>query len=135
MAAWLYFAVPATAVFIAYSVHLNRTNKRTLESQRAQFRNRPPLDPESWFAREFGGLGVSKERVEAILQPVATTMGCSVTQLLSSDSFEGNLRWRGRTFLGIDDDNPWDDFVEQSLPSLCGSEEKLSSVIAGLQEN
>lgn len=130
-----YLAIPVVLGVLAYSVYLNRRNRRTLERQQADFRSRPVREQAAWFNEEFAGLGLSQDRVASLLAPVAQKMDCDITQLSASDSFDGSLQWRGKTFLGIDDDNPWDDYVEQTLPEVCGSHEKAMDVVQRIEGN
>jgi len=129
---WWYLAIP-TAAFAGYLVYLEIVNRRRAESLRADFNARDRLDPGTWFAA-FAGSGLSHERLVEVLSPVARAIGCEVTQLRPTDSFDGTLRWRGIAFLGIvDDDNPWNDFLKCDLPRLCGNEERTWTVIDHLQ--
>ena len=93
---WWYLAIP-TAAFAGYLVYLEIVNRRRAESLRADFNARDRLDPGTWFAA-FAGSGLSHERLVEVLSPVARAIGCEVTQLRPTDSFDGTLRWRGSAF-------------------------------------
>jgi hypothetical protein len=125
----------AAVAFVIYNINVNRANSRALEALRTEFRGRPQADLERWFQTGWAGLGVPEDRVVTILEPIAKILQCDLTQLHPEDSFTGTLRWRGSTFLSADDDNPWDDFVEEQLPAICGGPDKAIEVIHRIEED
>jgi hypothetical protein len=130
---WTFLGVIAV-LSVAHSIWLDRANGRVLRSLKAEFARRPRLDLETWSAR-WAEMGLPQGRLLDLLRPVAKVLECDVTQLQPSDSFTGTLRWRGKTFLGVDDANPWDEYLEEDLPAVCGGLEKSADVMLRIEGN
>lgn len=122
MTVWLSITA-AIAGIVAFLAFIDTTNKRRHAAHRAEFQSRPKPDLQSWFNNEFRAADapepsitpITLDHAVACLTPIAQTLGCEVTQLRASDSFNGTLRSRALTFLGVDDDNLWDEYAEHTL--------------------
>ena len=128
MTVWLSITA-AIAGIVAFLAFIETTNKRRRAAHRAEFQSRPQPDLQTWFNNEFRAADAPEPSITPITPitpitldhavachtPIAQTLGCEVTQLRASDSFNGTLRSRALTFLGVDDDNLWDEYVEHTL--------------------
>ena len=125
MTVWLSITA-AIAGIVAFLAFIETTNKRRHAAQRAEFQSRPNPGLQTWFNNEFRAADaperpitpitpITLDHAVACLTPIAQTLGCEVTQLRASDSFNSTLRSRALTFLGVDDDNLWDEYAEHTL--------------------
>ncbi len=110
---------------LAYTIYVHAVDSRLLLQLRREFKSRPRRNEESWFGSEFSDLGIARDRVMALVKPVAEVLECDVTQLRATDSFKGTLKWRGWL-------SPWDDYFEVTLWGLTDDHDRLMDAFKSL---
>ena len=90
---------------------------------------RGALPEPEWYERHWAVHGVSAEAARRALRPLATRLGCDLTQLLPNDSLSGSLSLRAISFCGLDPDSAIEEYCERDLPALIpGGEARIDEL-------
>jgi hypothetical protein len=116
----LWIPVGVIGLLGVYSLIVFIVNRRARAARMLGFVSREQGDVSEWFRENFGGAGLDEQECVKVLEPVAKAIGCEVTQLRSDDAFLGSLRFRGMRWLGIDGDDPLEDYLEYELSLVIG---------------
>lgn len=114
---WSIFGTIFTAASILLVIdclYVRRARRRRHSNLNA----RPQMDRDKWFEEMWLPLGLHRDSVAAIVEPLANALQCEFTAIRPSDSFSKQLSIR--SISGLDVDDEMECFVENLLEKSVG---------------
>ena len=131
---WTIWIIPgAFILFVIYGVVMHyRWNKPAGAARRKIFRERGILDASVWYERYFEPWGCSRENSVGIANCLAKSFGCKSSQFRAEDAFGEEFKFTGIHWMGIDEDDEMEVFVEVELAEYLGKEKYKKFTDSGI---